>query len=133
MQELEAVLLHPDVDRHFGVPVNCIELAQQHLEVVQELIADPAGTMAVLDESLRLAQEHVVREQQDNSENVTVKVRIAKLYVPNAHTARIPVIRRMCRVSYMHVCMDCLSTWTLTVQTLAQHRAASVRATTANL
>jgi hypothetical protein len=69
-------LLHPDVDRHFGVPLNCVELAQRHLEVVQELIANPAATMAVLDEALRLAQEHVVRDRQDDVENMAIKVRI---------------------------------------------------------
>lgn len=75
-QELEDILLHPDVDRHFGVHLNCVELASslQHLEVVQELVADPKGTIAVLDEALRLAQEHVVQECQSNSENMTIKV-----------------------------------------------------------
>lgn len=77
-------MLHPDVDRHFGVPLNCIELAQQHMEIVQELIADPQGTMAVLDESLRLAQDHVVSEQQDNSENMAIKVRIERSLTPPA-------------------------------------------------
>lgn len=75
VQELASILLHPDVDRHFGVPLNCVELASsmQHLEIVQELVADPQGTMAVLDESLRLAQEHVVSEQ-DDSDKMSIKV-----------------------------------------------------------
>jgi hypothetical protein len=74
LQELESILIHPDADRHFGVPLNCVELAQRHLEVVQELIAEPSATMPVLDEALRLAQEHVVREHQGDVENMTMKV-----------------------------------------------------------
>lgn len=82
------------MDRHFGVPLNCIELAQQHLEIVQELLVDPQGTMAVLDESLRLAQEHVVSEQQDSNENMTIKVRIAASFALSNSTYSFNTIQR---------------------------------------
>jgi hypothetical protein len=75
VQELLRILLHSDVNRHFGVPVNCTELANSHLDVVSELVNDPQGTLGLLDESLRLAQELVLESVNGNCENMATKVR----------------------------------------------------------
>jgi hypothetical protein len=122
LQELESILLHPDMDRHFGVSLNCIELADSHLEIVQEVIADPQGTMAVLDEAMRLAQEQVVMAQQDSNENMAIKVRIA-----NSRSLRTPPCHHtppsMCRAWCTPACMGCHTTWTPRAQISAQHPA----------
>lgn len=74
MQELSRILLHPDVNRNFGVAVNCTELAHQHLDVVSELVNDPQATLSVLDEALRLAQEQILGGDAEERENMARKV-----------------------------------------------------------
>ena len=74
LQELRQILEHPDLEKHFGVDINCTELANEHTDVVRELIRQPDTMLCVLDNSLRQAQQLLSRESPSGSpEDVHVK------------------------------------------------------------
>jgi hypothetical protein len=63
--QLAAVLLAPDPDQPYGVPISFLELADENVSFAEALLRSPKPVLRLLDQALLVAQQRMTQTHPD--------------------------------------------------------------------